>query len=105
MNRRDRLIAELRQYAQEGADRPMWLHALERIFGALLVQDWSATEVGEMSQRTYTVIMAPEYAERHPEVMERIAAIARYRSRWSPTCGSCRPAWATMPRTGWIRFR
>ncbi len=27
-----RLIAELRQYAQEGADKPMRLHALERIF-------------------------------------------------------------------------
>ena len=32
MTRRERLIAELRQYAQEGEDKPMRLHALERIF-------------------------------------------------------------------------
>ncbi|MGO8947816.1 MAG: alpha/beta fold hydrolase [Ktedonobacterales bacterium] len=47
--------------------------------GALLVQDRSAAEVGELSRRTYTLIMAPGYAESHPQVMERIAEIARYR--------------------------
>ena len=47
--------------------------------GALLVQDRSAAEVGELSRRTYTLIMAPGYAESHPQVMERIAGNARYR--------------------------
>ena len=47
--------------------------------GALLVQDRSATEVGELSRRTYTLIMATGYAESHPQVMERIAENAHYR--------------------------
>ncbi len=47
--------------------------------GALLVQDRRALEIGELSRRTYTLIMAPGYAEAHPEVMDRIADTARYR--------------------------
>lgn len=36
-------------------------------------------EVGEQARRNYTAIMAPGYAASHPEALERIAQIARYR--------------------------
>lgn len=36
-------------------------------------------EVGELTRRNYTMIMAPGYAQSHPEELDRIAEIARYR--------------------------
>lgn len=36
-------------------------------------------EVGEVARRNYTAIMAPGFAESHPEELDRIMAIARYR--------------------------
>ncbi|MFN8474281.1 MAG: alpha/beta hydrolase [Anaerolineae bacterium] len=36
-------------------------------------------EVGELTRRIYSQITAPGYAENHPEEMERIVAIGRYR--------------------------
>jgi len=35
-------------------------------------------EVGELARQIYSMIMAPGYAESHPEDLERIADIARY---------------------------
>ncbi len=46
---------------------------------ALLMQERQGREAGELARQTYAKIMAPGYAERHPEVMERIAETARYR--------------------------
>ena len=46
---------------------------------AMLVQDRTGVEVGELGKRTYTRLMAPGFAERHPDVMERVAENARYR--------------------------
>jgi pimeloyl-ACP methyl ester carboxylesterase len=46
---------------------------------ALLVQDRHVDDIGELSRRTYTLIMAPGYAELHPDVMDRVADTARYR--------------------------
>jgi 3-oxoadipate enol-lactonase len=46
---------------------------------AMLVQDRTGIEVGELGKRTYTRIMAPGFAAQHPEVMERVAENARYR--------------------------
>jgi 3-oxoadipate enol-lactonase len=36
-------------------------------------------EVGEIARRTYTAIMAPGFAQNHPEEIDRVAEIARYR--------------------------
>jgi pimeloyl-ACP methyl ester carboxylesterase len=36
-------------------------------------------EVGELTRRNYTLIMAPGYAASHPEELDRIVEIARYR--------------------------
>ena len=46
---------------------------------AMLVQDRTGVEVGELGKRTYTRIMAPGFAEQNPETMERVAENARYR--------------------------
>ncbi|HLW03774.1 MAG TPA: alpha/beta fold hydrolase [Ktedonobacterales bacterium] len=46
---------------------------------AMLGRDRRGTEPGELGRQSYTLIMAPGYAERHPEEMERIVANARYR--------------------------
>lgn len=46
---------------------------------AMLVQDRTGVEVGELGKRTYTRIMAPGFAAQQPEVMERVAENARYR--------------------------
>jgi pimeloyl-ACP methyl ester carboxylesterase len=49
-------------------------------FLALLVRPRdSATDIGVFEQETYALIMAPGYADSHPDDMEHIAAIARYR--------------------------
>jgi pimeloyl-ACP methyl ester carboxylesterase len=37
------------------------------------------TEVGEAARQTYTLIMGPGYAAGHPEEMEHVAEVARYR--------------------------
>lgn len=36
-------------------------------------------DVGELTRRIYTQLMAPGYAESHPEEMERIVELGRYR--------------------------
>ncbi len=36
-------------------------------------------ELGELARRNYSTIMAPGFAESHPEELDRIAEIARYR--------------------------
>ena len=36
-------------------------------------------EVGELTRRVYTQLMAPGYAESHPDEMERIVELGRYR--------------------------
>jgi 3-oxoadipate enol-lactonase len=36
-------------------------------------------EIGELARRNYSMIMAPGFAESYPEVLDRIAEIARYR--------------------------
>jgi pimeloyl-ACP methyl ester carboxylesterase len=46
---------------------------------ALLMQDRTGVELGELSRRSYALLMAPGYAESHPEDMERVAENARYR--------------------------
>jgi pimeloyl-ACP methyl ester carboxylesterase len=46
---------------------------------ALLMQDRTGVEVGELSRRSYSQLMAPGFAESHPEDMERVAENARYR--------------------------
>jgi pimeloyl-ACP methyl ester carboxylesterase len=45
---------------------------------ALLMQDRSGVEVGELARRNYAQLMAPGFAESHPEDMERVAENARY---------------------------
>lgn len=45
----------------------------------LMLARRSQQEVGELTRRVYTRIMAPGYAESHPEEMERIVAVGRYR--------------------------
>jgi pimeloyl-ACP methyl ester carboxylesterase len=47
--------------------------------GALLVQDRRGADPGDLARHTYTMIMAPGYAERDPGAIERIAETARYR--------------------------
>ncbi len=46
---------------------------------AMLVQDRTSIEIGELGKRTYSRIMAPGFAEQHPDAMERVAEHARYR--------------------------
>ncbi len=46
---------------------------------AMLGRERRGMDPGELSRQSYTLIMAPGYAERHPEVMERIVENARYR--------------------------
>lgn len=48
---------------------------------ALLLQNREGIDPGELAQRTYTRIMAPGYAEGHPEEMHRIALTARYHAQ------------------------
>jgi pimeloyl-ACP methyl ester carboxylesterase len=36
-------------------------------------------EIGELARRNYSMIMAPGFSESHPEELDRIAEIARYR--------------------------
>ena len=45
----------------------------------LMLARRSQQEVGELTRRVYTQIMAPGYAESHPEEMARIVAVGRYR--------------------------
>ena len=45
----------------------------------MLGRDRRGTEPGELGRQSYTLIMAPGYAETHPEEMEHIVANARYR--------------------------
>jgi pimeloyl-ACP methyl ester carboxylesterase len=45
---------------------------------ALLVQNRSGAEIGEFSRHAYAQLMAPRFAESHPEDMERVAENARY---------------------------
>jgi pimeloyl-ACP methyl ester carboxylesterase len=46
---------------------------------AMLGQDRRGMEPGDLARQTHMRIMAPGFAERHPEAMERIVANARYR--------------------------
>jgi 3-oxoadipate enol-lactonase len=46
---------------------------------AMLAGDRRGMEPGEVGRQTYALIMAPGYAEHHPEVMERVTENARYR--------------------------
>jgi len=46
---------------------------------AMLNRRSQGVEVGELARQIYSMIMAPGYAESHPEDLERIAEIARYR--------------------------
>jgi pimeloyl-ACP methyl ester carboxylesterase len=46
---------------------------------AMLSRTGGGVEIGEQARRNYTAIMAPGYAESHPEALERSAQIARYR--------------------------
>ncbi len=41
-------------------------------------------EIGELARKTYSMIMAPGFAESHPEELDRIAEIARYRPSNAP---------------------
>jgi pimeloyl-ACP methyl ester carboxylesterase len=51
--------------------------ASPRLWGGMLFRE--KLEVGELARKTYTRIMAPGYAQSHPERMEEIIQIARYR--------------------------
>jgi 3-oxoadipate enol-lactonase len=46
---------------------------------AMLGRDRRGMEAGDVALQSYTQIMAPGYAARHPQEMERIAENARYR--------------------------
>ena len=46
---------------------------------ALLMQNRTGVEIGELSRRSYSQLMAPGFAESHPDDMERVAENARYR--------------------------
>ena len=46
---------------------------------AMLAASREHVEPGELARRNYSLIMAPGYAESHPQELENIAAIARYR--------------------------
>jgi 3-oxoadipate enol-lactonase len=46
---------------------------------AMLGRDRRGMEAGELGRQSYTMIMAPGYAEQHPAEMERIVENARYR--------------------------
>ena len=46
---------------------------------ALLTASRENVEPGELARRNYSLIMAPSFAESHPQTLENIAAIARYR--------------------------
>jgi len=48
---------------------------------ALLVQSREGIDPGDLARRTYAEIMAPGYAESHPEEMQRIALTARYHAQ------------------------
>ena len=50
---------------------------------AMLGRDRRGTEPGELGRQSYTLIMAPGYAEQHPEEMDRVAENARYRPQSS----------------------
>ncbi len=50
--------------------------ASPRLWGGLLFRE--KLEVGELARKTYTRIMAPGYAQSHPERMDEIVQIARY---------------------------
>jgi 3-oxoadipate enol-lactonase len=46
---------------------------------AMFTRSRKGVEIGELARRNYSMIMGPGYAESHPEELERIATIARYR--------------------------
>lgn len=46
---------------------------------AMLTSSRENVEVGELSRRTYSSITAPGFAESHPEEIEHVVEIARYR--------------------------
>lgn len=46
---------------------------------AMLTRSREGVEVGELARQNYSRFMAPGYAESHPEELDRIAEIARYR--------------------------
>ncbi len=46
---------------------------------ALLTRDRGELEIGALAKENYTLLMGPGYAASHPEAMEMIAEIARYR--------------------------
>ena len=46
---------------------------------ALLTTSREHVEPGELARKNYSLIMAPGFAESHPQTLENIAAIARYR--------------------------
>jgi 3-oxoadipate enol-lactonase len=48
---------------------------------AMLMQDREGTEIGDLARRSYTLLMAPGYAESHPQDIDRIAENARYRAQ------------------------
>ena len=60
----------------------------------LLARRRRDADPGELARKVYTAIMGPGYAARNPEVMEQIAALARYR----PMTGAAyfRQLWVAM---------
>jgi len=54
---------------------------------ALLMQPRDGLEVGELAKRTYATIMAPGFAESHPDDWERIAETARYHPQSAESYG------------------
>jgi 3-oxoadipate enol-lactonase len=60
----------------------------------LLARRRRDADPGELARRVYTAIMGPGYAARNPEVMEQIAALARYRPMTS--AAYFRQLWVAM---------
>jgi pimeloyl-ACP methyl ester carboxylesterase len=60
----------------------------------LLARRRRDADPGELARRVYTAIMGPGYADRNPEVMEQIAALARYRPMTS--AAYFRQLWVAM---------
>jgi 3-oxoadipate enol-lactonase len=61
------------------AGGPTHVPAKLRIRLALILPRPPWAEAGRLAKRSYRAILAPGYARAHPEVMEQIAATARYR--------------------------
>lgn len=49
------------------------------IIAMLTIRAEQNIEIGELARRIYSMIMAPGFAESHPEELDRVAEIARYR--------------------------